>query len=110
MWVAKYIIALRVQKSTGGKYKFDEEIMTQKNDYKVSKETKRATKVFLVTLLALLIYGVVAKSGVSYAIFVMITVAVLTGLAAGLKIVEVTNLMIEGMSKLLWMFEIFVVF
>ncbi|MEW8974285.1 MAG: Na+/H+ antiporter NhaC family protein [Tissierellaceae bacterium] len=110
MWIITYIMAKHTQKITFGKYKFDNEDREGEERYIATLETKRATIIFLLTFLILIIYGVAIKSGASYAIFIMITVAITTGIAAGLKIGEIADTMFEGMSKLIWLFVMFILF
>lgn len=110
MWVVTYFIAKRVQKNTVGMYKFDLEEKDFDTEYVATAETKRATIAFIVTFLALIVYGVYAKGGASFAVFIMITVAIVTGIAAGMKVGEIANTFFEGMSKLIWLFFMFVLF
>ena len=110
MWVVTFFIARHTQKKTFGLYKFDIEESQSGKDYVATAETKRATAVFLLVFLALIVYGVAVKSGASYAILIMVTVAVATGIAGGLKVGEIAEAMFEGMSKLIWLFIMFVLF
>lgn len=110
MWVVTYFMAKRVQKNTVGMYKFDLEEKDFDTEYVATAETKRATIAFIVTFLALIVYGVYAKGGASFAVFIMITVAIVTGIAAGMKVGEIANTFFEGMSKLIWLFFMFVLF
>jgi Na+/H+ antiporter NhaC len=110
MWVVTFFIARHIQKKTFGLYKFDIEESQSGKDYVATSETKRATTVFLLVFLALIVYGVAVKSGASYAILIMVTVAVATGIAGGLRVGEIAEAMFEGMSKLIWLFVMFVLF
>lgn len=110
MWVVTYFMAKRVQKNTVGMYKFDLEEKDFDTEYVATAETKRATIAFIVTFLALIVYGVYAKGGASFAVFIMLTVAIVTGIAAGMKVGEIANTFFEGMSKLIWLFFMFVLF
>lgn len=110
MWIVTYFVALHVQKKTKGIYAFSAEDAAKQENYIPSKETIRATITFLVTILALLAYGIIFKQGASYAIFIMILVSVCTGLAAKLSIHEIAEAYISGMAKMMWMFMMFVMF
>ena len=101
---------MHVQKKTKGIYAFSAEDAAKQENYIPSKETIRATITFLVTILALLAYGIIFKQGASYAIFIMILVSVCTGLAAKLSIHEIAEAYISGMAKMMWMFMMFVMF
>lgn len=108
-WVITYIMAIRIQKKTKGVYMY-ENVEKANLDYKPSKETRRATIIFTISLLLLLAYGVYAKSGSSYAVVVMFTCAIVTGIAAKLKLGEIFDLMIEGAGRMIWLFVMFVLF
>ncbi|WFA10058.1 TRAP transporter large permease subunit [Tissierella sp. Yu-01] len=110
MWVVTYFIAKRTQKKTFGIYKFEVKENQSGTEYVATAKTKRATVVFLLVFLALIVYGIAVKSGAAYAIFIMITVALTTGVSAGLKVGEIVDAMFEGMSKLIWLFIMFVLF
>lgn len=99
MWIVTYFVAKHVQKSTKGISKFDLKEFKDNTEYKSTKQTNRATIVFLVSLFTLLVFGVVKGRGASYAIFIMITVAMLTGLSYGLKAKDVAEDFFEGMQK-----------
>lgn len=109
MWVVTYLIAKRTQKKTFGIYKFEVK-ENQGGEYVATEKTKRATAVFILVFLALIIYGIAVKSGAAYAIFIMITVALTTGVSSGLKVGQIVDAMFEGMSKLIWLFIMFVLF
>lgn len=110
MWIVTYFVAKHVQKSTKGISKFDLKEFKDNTEYKATKQTNRATIVFLVSLFTLLVFGVVKGRGASYAIFIMITVAMLTGLSYGLKAKDVAEEFFEGMQKMVWMFCMFILF
>lgn len=110
MWIVTYFVAKHVQKSTKGISKFDLKEFKDNTEYKSTKQTNRATIVFLVSLFTLLVFGVVKGRGASYAIFIMITVAMLTGLSYGLKAKDVAEDFFEGMQKMVWMFCMFILF
>ena len=110
MWIVTYFVAKHVQKSTKGRSKFDLKEFEDNTEYKATKQTNRATIVFLVSLFTLLVFGVVKGRGASYAIFIMITVAMLTGLSYGLKAKDVAEDFFEGMQKMVWMFCMFILF
>lgn len=111
MWVVTYLVAKNVQKKTKGIFKFEINKFDNKQvEYTSSKKTNRATIVFLISLLTLLIFGVVKGRGASYAIFIMITVAIITGLSYGMKAKDIAENFFEGMQKMVWMFCMFILF
>ncbi|HHW54576.1 MAG: Na+/H+ antiporter NhaC family protein [bacterium] len=109
-WVVTYFMALRIQRATKGVYKYEEEDMQRGEAYVASPATQRGTLAFALTLAALLVYGMVTKGGASYAVVVMFTTAITTGLASGLKLGEVFDAMMEGCGRLVWLFIMFVLF
>lgn len=110
MWIVTYFIALNVQKKTKGIYSFPAEDVEARKDYHPDPATSRATAVFLLSMLLLLVYGITFKQGASFAIFIMIVVSVCTGLAAKLSIYDIADAFIGGMAKMMWMFMMFVLF
>ncbi|WP_125152484.1 Na+/H+ antiporter NhaC family protein [Clostridium rectalis] len=107
--IVTYFMTLKIQKDTKGIYAY-ENIEKVDMDVKVSKNTKRATGVFLIALALLIAYGIAIKSGASYAIVVMFTSAIATGLAAGIKLNELFETIVEGASRMMWLFIMFVLF
>lgn len=110
MWVVTYFMAKRVQKKTFGKYSFDIVDKDINKEYVATTQTKRASAAFLITFLLLVIYGISTKGGASYAVLIMITVAIVTGIAGGLKIGDIVDTFLGGMTKLIWLFVMFILF
>jgi len=52
----------------------------------------------------------IAKAGASYAIVVMLTASIVTGLAAGMSFEGALKTLVSGSSKMYWMFFMFVLF
>ena len=48
----------------------------------------------------MLVYGIMAKAGASYAIVVMLTAALVTGLSAGMSLTDSIKKLVEGSSKM----------
>ncbi len=109
IWITAFFMALRTQKKTLGVYAY-ENVEKPEGNYQASKETRRACLVFSLTLLAMIIGGMILKSGSSYAILVMFTASILTGVAGGLKLSELFDTMMEGASRMVWLFIMFVLF
>lgn len=109
VWGSTYFVACRTQKLTEGKFSYGEEDSVHA-DFKVTSAMKRATIVFLAVMTGMLLYGIYAKAGASYAIVVMLTAALITGLAAGMDVTESLKTLVRGSSKMYWMFFMFVLF
>lgn len=71
---------------------------------------KRATLAFLLVMAVMLGYGLVVGAGASYAILVMMTASIVVGLVGGLSFQSSLTAMIQGGSKMFWMFFMFVLF
>lgn len=109
MWIGTFFVAKHVQKCTQGKESFGIAAGTAE-EYIATPSSKRATVVFLATILLLVGYGIFKKGGASYAIVVMLTAAILTGLTGGLKIGEIFDSLMEGFGRLIWLFFMFILF
>lgn len=108
-WIITFFMALRIQKRTVGVYAY-ENVEKANFDYTPSVQVRRATIAFFLVLLAMILYGVIASRGSSYSIVVMITTAVVTGLVGGLTLNELFDAMVEGASRYVWLFIMFVLF
>ncbi|MFA6746450.1 MAG: citrate transporter [Aminobacterium sp.] len=109
VWGSTFFMACRTQKLTEGKFSYSEEDAA-KTDFVVTPQIKRATIAFAITMAVMLIYGIFAKAGASYAIVVMLTAALVTGVAAGMSLDMALKTLVKGSSKMYWMFFMFVLF
>lgn len=75
-----------------------------------SKEVKNATLAFIITILVFVIYGIYSKSGASYAIVVMFISALITGIVAKMPINTIIETLVQGASRMVWLFIMFVLF
>lgn len=107
--VVTFLFALRIQKKTFGVYAY-EDVEEKNEEYKPTTETKRATIAFLLSMLALIAYGIVLQGGSSYSILVISITAAITGVAGGLKAGELIDIFIKGASKVMWLFIMFILF
>ena len=97
-----------IQKWTVGKYQYDETFnTTEEESPAVQKRSKRAAIAFIGTIFVMAIMGVVLKAGFSFAIIVMLTVAMLTGLVAGFSPKQILDALYAGCGKLVWMFILY---
>ncbi|NMB27901.1 MAG: TRAP transporter large permease subunit [Tissierellia bacterium] len=108
-WLVTFFMSQRIQNKTRDVYRY-ENVEKPNEDYKVSSDTKRATVVFFISLIVLIIYGMFAQSGSSYAIVVMFTTAILTGIFGKLDLNTIFDTMIEGAGRMVWLFIMFVLF
>ncbi|HHF7374065.1 Na+/H+ antiporter NhaC family protein [Legionella bozemanae] len=75
-----------------------------------SKQQKRATLLFLISFMACVVYGLFAQAKTTYVIFVMLFLALITGLASKLSLNQIFKLLVEGMRKSLHLFFLFILF
>ncbi len=75
-----------------------------------NRQQKRTTIVFLLSFAACVIYGLFAHAKTPYVIFVMLFLALVTGLSNQLNLKQIFNLLTEGMGKSMHLFFLFVLF
>lgn len=109
VWGTTFFMALRTQKKTQGKITYSQDDMLA-DSFKPDEKTNRATLAFVITMVIMLVYGIFAKAGASYAIVVMLVCSLVTAFAAGMKVAEGLTTMVQGASKMFWMFFMFVLF
>ena len=109
MWLGVYFIVLSIQKRADGSEKFDGATEAPA-DYKPTPAAQRATAAFLITMALLVAYGIYAKGGASYVIIVMLTAAIVTGVAGGLSLGAIFDAVMEGCGKMFWLYFMFLLF
>lgn len=101
VWIAgTWFGCIRAQKRTEGKesYPIEEGV----GDASARESTSReilTTVAFLVSFLALVVYGVISKQGTNYAVIVMVILAVVVTLFSGLKIDHAVKSIATGMRN-----------
>lgn len=73
-----------------------------------TKRQSRATIFFALAFAACVVYGLMYKAKTSYVIFVMLSLAISTGIVGGLKLTRIFELIVEGMKKNFHLFVIFI--
>ncbi len=61
IWISTYFMACRTQKLTKGKENFNEN-ETKASDFKATPIVNRATFAFILTMIIMLVYGIMAKA------------------------------------------------
>ncbi|AOA57027.1 Na+/H+ antiporter NhaC family protein [Acinetobacter larvae] len=104
-----WIMSGYIQKWTVGKFSYNENFLeqTEQPTPAMEKRSKRAAMVFIATIIVMALIGISLKAGFSYAIIVMLTVAMLTGLVAGFTPKQILNALYDGCGKLVWMFILY---
>jgi H+/gluconate symporter-like permease len=112
MWIITFVVALFIQKRTQGKYSYTAEDLesTELENWKPEGHVNRATLVFLITMGAMVAYGIILKGGSSFAVAVMLITAVITGIAGKMSLNEIFDAICHGASRLMWLFFLFVMF
>lgn len=77
---------------------------------KQKKVAIQATVAFLLTLVGLLAYGIIIQGGSTFAIFVILCTALVTGLVGRLHPNVIADTFIEGAKPLVWLYFQFVLF
>lgn len=106
VWITTFFMAWRIQKQSEGKISYSEEDRVAEN-LSIPKGTRKGTIAFTVTMILMLIYGITAKAGASYAIVVVLAAALITGFASGLSFTETLKIMVKGSSRMYGMFFMF---
>lgn len=111
LWGCTLFNAWRMEKNKEklklAKYREEDEL---ESEFVPSKKANSATIAFLVTMLGLLVYGIIAKAGASHAIFVMLVSSIITGVVGGLGFKGAIQAMLEGASRMFYMFFMFIMF
>ncbi|WP_051267271.1 SLC13 family permease [Nakamurella lactea] len=72
-----------------------------------NRAARRAAAVFVGVLLAMTVFGIVAKAGYSYALVVMVVTAALTGIAGGKSPKQTLEAIYAGAGRFIWLFILF---
>lgn len=105
-----YYTGKKVQKQYEGIDTYNQDDLNINEDFHATYKTSRATLVFTIIMIGMLVYGIFAKAGASYAVLVMLVVAFSTGLTAGKSLMEIIQSLIKGSTKMFWLFFMFVLY
>ncbi len=107
--IITFFAANRVQKKTFGVYAYENTEKTNEY-YKATSQVKMATIAFIITMAALIGYGIILQSGSSYAILVITVTAIVTGLVGKLGINDMIETFVKGSARMMWLFVMFILF
>ncbi|MEC9488068.1 MAG: Na+/H+ antiporter NhaC family protein [Halanaerobium sp.] len=115
LWISTFFYSKKILPGTIKEHAYTEKdmaVLHQRNDMDETekKNSLRATYAFLITLIGLITYGIIIKGGSTFAIFVIITTAIVTGLAGRLHPNKIAEYFAEGAKPLVWLFIQFVLF
>ncbi len=109
MWVSTYFNAMKTQRETQGNEYFSEEEVAGVGD-EIGVDAKRATIVFLLTMLVLITYGIISQGGAPFVIIVILVATFTTGLAAKYSPSTIMEHFIKGGSRMFSMFLMFLLY
>lgn len=99
-----WIMANRFQKRYAKELLSDE---TETERFKPNRQQNITTYYFVTAFFACVAYGLMTQAKTSFVIFVMLFLAITTGLVGGLKLQKIFELIVQGMQKNLHLFFIF---
>src|SRR5699024_11561643 len=96
IWIVTFIFIKIINPRTIKNFSYTEEDLVEsgmeKNDYSENnKIVKQTTIAFLITMIALIIYGILIQGGSSFAIVIIISTAIVTGLVGRLNTKELAE-------------------
>jgi H+/gluconate symporter-like permease len=112
LWITSYIYVQKIRVKSLEQHAYSESDLLAFKDRggDESPISKQATWAFLATLLGLLIYGIHIKGGATFAIFVIMATALVTGLVGRLHPNTIAETFVDGAKPLVWLFLQFVLF
>jgi TRAP-type transport system large permease protein len=103
--LVSWVMADRFQKIYAQEQFTDEE---KQGQFIPNKRQNVSTIFFVLGFLACVVYGLAVHAQTSYVVFVMLFLAIGTGLVSGIKISKIFDLILVGMQKNLHLFFIFI--
>ncbi|MBO0186064.1 hypothetical protein J0683_24665, partial [Vibrio parahaemolyticus] len=88
-----------------GKLRYDVDLAEKpQEDLSAAQQRRRklSALAFAATIIVMAIVGVVIKAGFSFAIIVMLLVALMTGLVGGLRPTQILQALYHGCGRLVW--------
>jgi H+/gluconate symporter-like permease len=107
--LAGWFMSGRIQKMTEGKLRYEVDLAEKPQDEErpQARRRKLSALAFAATIIVMAVIGVVIKAGFSFAIIVMLLVALITGLVGGLRPTEILQALYHGCGRLVWMFILY---
>lgn len=96
----------RVQKKTEKISPYDHEDKVEA--FTPTKESKRATSIFISLFILAIVYGFFKSAGTSFIVIIMLTLSFATGFAGGLNMKNICALIVKGMAGNVNLFFLFV--
>ena len=107
--LAGWFMAGRIQKMTAGKMQYHAAASPRREEEAAGELRRRklSALAFTATIVVMAVVGVVIKAGFSFAIIVMLLVALITGLVGGLRPIQILQALYQGCGRLVWMFILY---
>ncbi|KTD12035.1 H gluconate symporter [Legionella gratiana] len=105
--ITTWVMANRLQRKYADE-SYEEEDTSE--PFVPSKQQKRTTLLFSISFMACVVYGLFAQAKTTYVIFVMLFLALITGLTSRLSLNQIFKLLVEGMRKSMHLFFLFILF
>lgn len=113
IFVTGAFMALYAQKKygeNGQNLLYPSEEMADTEQKEVTKTASRSAIGFICSIVPLIIYGIIVRGGMAYAMFLIIVAAILTGIFAGYKPLKIMEVFVRGASRMAWFYLMFVLF
>lgn len=105
--ITTWFMANRLQKQYADETCADEDTS---EPFVPTRRQKRTTFFFMLSFMTCVIYGLLAQAKTSYVIFVMLFLALTTGLLSQLSLNQIVKLLLDGMRKSIHLFFLFLLF
>lgn len=105
-FITTWFVVKHIQKTTKGIYDYEEQPVP--SDFIPGAIEKRATVTFVLAFFLFVVYGLYWQANTNYIVVVLMTIALLTGLAGGMSIPNITQTYIKGMAGNLHLFVLFI--
>lgn len=103
--VVTWFMIQRIQKRTVDTHSYEQPAGIER--FEPSPRARLATIVFVSTFLAAVVYGIITHAPTSFVIVIMLGLALITGLVAGLRPEGILKLMVRGMAANVGLFLLF---
>ena len=110
MWIICFWNAKRVNKKLHGVYDYPEGTALEVGDYKASPEVTRATILFALVIVGVVIFGIATNAGMSNAITVIVGGFLAASIGAKFSAKKAVDTFMTGCGQYLWVFILFLMF
>ncbi len=116
LWIVTYLYCRRILPASAETHPYSREDMAalREDDTELDERQKQigvqATAAFLLSLTGFIIYGIIIEGGATFAIFVILATAIVTGLVGRIHPSKLAETIIDGAKPLTWLFIQFVLF